>query len=209
MKQRRERDTRARRAAQSVKQRQARLHKSATEHKRQAAETPDHREARLEEWRAAQHELEIGSCDCWRKRGQTGGTESSSAGEIGSWDCWREARLEGQRADQQEPDISMLHKCLYLDLTHSVYFLCGILCLRFSYILATAPRSACTLAQARPTMSCIRLVLDTDGHWINFYNSCSGMYSTFYRSIVNWWMKAMQFWIFNGFDDDVFMYWLY
>ena len=34
---------------------------SATERKRQAAETPDHREARLEEWRAAQQELEIGS----------------------------------------------------------------------------------------------------------------------------------------------------
>ena len=35
--------------------------KSATERKRQADETPDHREARLEEWRAAQQELEIGS----------------------------------------------------------------------------------------------------------------------------------------------------
>ena len=65
LKQRRERmDMRARRAAQSVEQRQVRLHKSATERKRQEAETPDHREARLEEWRAAQHELEIGSCDC-------------------------------------------------------------------------------------------------------------------------------------------------
>ena len=32
-----------------------------TERKRQAAETPDHREARPEEWRAAQQELEIGS----------------------------------------------------------------------------------------------------------------------------------------------------
>ena len=58
--------------------------KSATERKRQAAETPDHREARLEEWRAAQQELEIGTWDCWRKRGHTGGTESSSAGEIDS-----------------------------------------------------------------------------------------------------------------------------
>jgi len=56
LKQRRERD-RAKRAAQSVEQR----HKSATERKRQAAETPDHREARLEEWRAAQQELGIGS----------------------------------------------------------------------------------------------------------------------------------------------------
>ena len=36
-------------------------HKSATERKRQAAETPDHREARLVKWRAAQQELEIGS----------------------------------------------------------------------------------------------------------------------------------------------------
>ena len=62
LKQRRERlDMRARRATQSVEQRQVRLHKSATECKRQEAETPDHREARLEEWRAAQHELEIGS----------------------------------------------------------------------------------------------------------------------------------------------------
>ena len=52
--------------------------------------------------------------------------------------------------------------CLYLDLTHSVYFLCDILCLRFGYILmthATAPSSACTFAQVRPTMSCICLVL--------------------------------------------------
>jgi len=48
LKQRRERD-RAKRAAQSVEQWQARLHKSATERKRQAAETPDHREARLED----------------------------------------------------------------------------------------------------------------------------------------------------------------
>ena len=30
--------------------------KSATERKRQAAETPDHREARMEGWRAAQQE---------------------------------------------------------------------------------------------------------------------------------------------------------
>jgi len=54
----------------------------------------------------------------------------------------------------------MLH-AINLDLIHSVYFLCDILCLRFSYILMThaaAPRSACTFAQARPTMSCIRLV---------------------------------------------------
>jgi len=51
--------------------------------------------------------------------------------------------------------------CLYLDLTHSVYFFCDILCLRFSYILlthATAPCSARKLTQARPIMSCIRLV---------------------------------------------------
>jgi len=53
LKQQRERD-RARCAAQSV---QVRLHKkSATKHKRQAAETPDHREARLEGLRAAQQE---------------------------------------------------------------------------------------------------------------------------------------------------------
>ena len=45
----------------SPEQRQAKLRKSATERTTQAAETPDHREARLEEWRAAQQELEIGS----------------------------------------------------------------------------------------------------------------------------------------------------
>ena len=77
----------------------------------------------------------------------------------------RAAQQERQRADQQKSlaaETCLYAACLYLDLTHSVYFLCDILCLRFSYILmthATAPRSACTVAQARPTMSCIRLVL--------------------------------------------------
>ena len=70
----------------------------------------------------------------------------------------REARLEGQRAAQQKSlaaETCLYAACLYLDLTHSVYSLCDILCLRFSYILmthATVQRSACTLAQARPTM---------------------------------------------------------
>jgi len=77
----------------------------------------------------------------------------------------RAARLEGQRADQQKSlaaETCLCAACLYLGLTHSVYFLCDILCLRFSCILMThaaAPRSACTFAQARPTMSCIRLVV--------------------------------------------------
>ena len=55
---------------------------------------------------------------------------------------------------------SLYAACLLLDLTYSVYFLI-FRGLRFSYILmthATAPRSACTLAQAHPTMSCIPLV---------------------------------------------------
>jgi len=75
----RERD-RARRASQSVEQQQVRLHKkNATEHKRQAAETPDHREARLEGRRAAQQErLQLRLL----RRDQTGESESSSSGLI-------------------------------------------------------------------------------------------------------------------------------
>ena len=111
-----------------------------------AAEIAEEREARLEGQRAAQQER----------------LAAETAEE-------REARLEGQRADQQKSlaaETCLYAACLYRDLTHSVYFLCDILCLRFSYVLmthATAPRSACTLAQARPTMSCIRLVGEHQG----------------------------------------------
>jgi len=85
----------------------------------------------------------------------------------------REVRLEGLRAAQQERLAAETAEqretrlegpvcsCLWLDLTHSVYFLCDILWPKFSYILmthATAPCSARTLTQACPTMSCTHLV---------------------------------------------------
>ena len=117
-----------------------------------AAEIAEEREARLEGQRAAQQER----------------LAAETAEE-------KEARLEGQRADQQKSlaaETCLYAACLYLDLAHSVYFLCDILCLRFSNILmthATAPRSACTFAQARPTMSYIRLVYYSRHDWLKMW----------------------------------------
>ena len=111
----------------NVEEREATLKgQRVVQQKRLAAEIAKERETRLEGQRAAQQER----------------LAAEPAEE-------KEARLEGQRADQQKSLVAetcLYAACLYLDLTHSVYFLCDILCLRFSCILmtlATAPRSAC------------------------------------------------------------------
>ena len=71
-----------------------------------AAEIAEEREARLEGQSAAQQER----------------LAAETAEE-------KEARLVGQRADQQTSlaaETCLYAACLYLDLTHSVYFLCDI-----------------------------------------------------------------------------------